>query len=80
MRNANLFFCEFVRLGGSSEGQLRRRGNGARSVEQYEKEIKRLQTSMDCMRRRLEGFELRDSNSDLSNHHSDTKMRSIISR
>lgn len=52
-------------------------------MEQYEKEIQRLQTSMDCMRRKLEDFELRDSNNDLastSSTHSDTKMRSIISR
>lgn len=62
----------------------KRRRSSTRSVEQYEKEIQRLQSSMDCMRRKLEDFELRDSNNDLasttSSTHSDTKMRSIISR
>lgn len=67
-------------LGGSADGEKRRRGS---TVEQYEKEIQRLQTSMDCMRRKLEDFELRDSNNDLASNsstHSDSKMRSIISR
>lgn len=68
--------------GGDDSGKRRR--NSTRSVEQYEKEIQRLQSSMDCMRRKLEDFELRDSNNDLasttSSTHSDTKMRSIISR
>lgn len=52
-------------------------------MEHYEKEIQRLQASMDGMRRKLEDFELRDSNNDLASNsstHSDTKMRSIISR
>lgn len=66
----------------SGDGGKRRR-SGSRSVEHYEKEIQRLQSSMDCMRRKLEDFELRDSNNDLASNsstHSDTKMRSIISR
>lgn len=67
-------------MGLSGEGK-RRRGS-TRSVEQYEKEIQRLQSSMDNMRRKLEDFELRDSNTDLTSisNPSDTKMRSIISR
>lgn len=67
-------------MGLSGEGKRRR--SSTRSVEQYEKEIQRLQSSMDNMRRKLEDFELRDSNTDLASisNPSDTKMRSIISR
>lgn len=51
-------------------------------MEQYEREIQRLQSSMDSMRKKLEDFELRDSNNDLASmsNPSDSKMRSIISR
>ncbi|XP_055716745.1 ras GTPase-activating protein raskol isoform X4 [Phlebotomus papatasi] len=61
------------------EGKRRRSG---RSVEQCEREIQRLQASVDSLRHKLEESDLRDSNDDLlsMSHHSDSKMRSIISR
>ncbi|XP_059619609.1 ras GTPase-activating protein raskol isoform X2 [Phlebotomus argentipes] len=61
------------------EGKRRRSG---RSVEQCEREIQRLQASVDSLRSKLEESDLRDSNDDLlsMSHHSDSKMRSIISR
>ncbi|GAB0097483.1 hypothetical protein DMENIID0001_131210 [Sergentomyia squamirostris] len=61
------------------EGKRRRSG---RSVEQCEREIQRLQASVDSLRNKLEESDLRDSNDDLlsMSHHSDSKMRSIISR
>ncbi|XP_055695811.1 ras GTPase-activating protein raskol isoform X2 [Lutzomyia longipalpis] len=72
--------------GYTMEGKRRRSG---RSVEQCEREIQRLQAAVDSMRSKLEESglrgdpnNLRDSNDDLlsMSHHSDSKMRSIISR
>lgn len=53
-----------------------------RSVEQCEREIQRLQTSLDSLRNQLGDTDLRDSAEDLLAlpPHSDTKMRNIISR
>lgn len=68
------------------DGKRRRNGGGlvgaTRSVEQCEREIQRLQASVDNLRHKLEESDLRDSNNDLfsMSNHSDTKMKSIISR
>lgn len=53
-----------------------------RSVEQCERQIERLQASVDSLRHKLEESDLRESNDDLLAlpPHSDSKMRSIISR
>lgn len=56
-------------------------GSG-RSVEQCERQIERLQASVDSLRHKLEESDLRESTDDLLAlpPHSDSKMRSIISR
>lgn len=53
-----------------------------RSVEQCERQIERLQASVDSLRHKLEESDLRESTDDLLAlpPHSDSKMRSIISR
>lgn len=63
--------------GGGSGGH-----HSDRSVEQCERQIERLQASVDSLRHKLEESDLRESNDDLMTlpPHSDSKMRSIISR
>ncbi|XP_055301606.1 ras GTPase-activating protein raskol isoform X6 [Sitodiplosis mosellana] len=64
-----------------SEGKRRR---FPRTVEQCEREIQRLQSSLDALRSHREdnGSDMggRDSNDDLSMQHSDIKMRNIIAK
>ncbi|KFB43981.1 AGAP004692-PA-like protein [Anopheles sinensis] len=67
----------------SREYESKRRRNVNKSVEQCEREIQRLQASLDSMRQKLEMSEpkegVRDELEDIS-HHSDSKIRSIIGR
>jgi RAS protein activator-like 2 len=69
------------------EGKRRRNNhnssNASRStIEQCEKEINRLQSSVDMLRQKLEESELKDPSDshDAIAHQSDSKIRSIISR
>jgi RAS protein activator-like 2 len=52
------------------------------TMEQCEKEIQRLQSSVDLLRQKLEESELREANDSLEaiTHQGDNKIRSIISR
>ncbi|XP_058167202.1 ras GTPase-activating protein raskol [Anopheles ziemanni] len=67
----------------SREYESKRRRNVNKSVEQCEREIQRLQASLDSMRQKLEMSEpkegVKDDLEDIS-HHSDSKIRSIIGR
>ncbi|XP_055527142.1 ras GTPase-activating protein raskol isoform X2 [Wyeomyia smithii] len=58
------------------------RTSTSKSVEQCEREIQRLQASVDELRQKLEESELKEVTEDLEaiSHHSDTKIRSIIGR
>jgi RAS protein activator-like 2 len=53
-----------------------------KSIEQCEKEIARLQSNVDALRRKLEDSEIKQTSDsiDAISHQSDTKIRSIISR
>lgn len=64
------------------EGKRHRNSNNSRStIEQCEREINRLQSSVDLLRQKLEESELKDSDSlDAIAVQSDNKIRSIISR
>lgn len=69
--------------GGHSESKRRHhRTSTSKSVEQCEREIQRLQASVDELRQKLEESELKEVSEDLDaiSHHSDTKIRSIIGR
>ncbi|XP_065087425.1 ras GTPase-activating protein raskol isoform X3 [Ochlerotatus camptorhynchus] len=69
--------------GGHSESKRRHhRSSTSKSVEQCEREIQRLQASVDELRQKLEESELKEVSEDLEaiSHHSDTKIRSIIGR
>lgn len=60
----------------------RRRNKPDKSIEQCEREIFRLQSSVDLLRRKLEESEIKDTSDsiDAIAHQSDNKIRSIISR
>jgi RAS protein activator-like 2 len=60
----------------------RRRNINKSSIEQCEKEIHRLQSSVDILRQKLEESALKETSDsiDAIAHQSDTKIRSIISR
>uniref|UniRef100_A0A182JYT2 Ras GTPase-activating protein n=1 Tax=Anopheles christyi TaxID=43041 RepID=A0A182JYT2_9DIPT len=65
------------------ENDGRRRRNTNKSVEQCEREIQRLQASLDSMRQKLEMSEPTDGDTDkleAITQHSDSKIRSIIGR
>uniref|UniRef100_A0A182QQY8 Ras GTPase-activating protein n=1 Tax=Anopheles farauti TaxID=69004 RepID=A0A182QQY8_9DIPT len=68
----------------SRESDGKRRRNVNKSVEQCEREIQRLQASLDSMRQKLEMSEPLEGDSDkleaLTQQHSDSKIRSIIGR
>lgn len=51
-------------------------------MEQCEREIQRLQSSVDILRQKLEESELKETSDSLEaiSHHGDNKIRSIISR
>ena len=61
-----------------NHSDIKRRKNTNKSVEQCEKEIQKLQKSVDTLRQKLEESELKDVES--ISHHSDSKIRSIIGR
>ena len=63
------------------EGKRRRNMNKS-SIEQCEKEIHRLQSSVDILRQKLEESELKETSDsiDALANQSDSKIRSIISR
>uniref|UniRef100_A0AAG5DSB9 Ras GTPase-activating protein n=1 Tax=Anopheles atroparvus TaxID=41427 RepID=A0AAG5DSB9_ANOAO len=65
------------------EYESKRRRNANKSVEQCEREIQRLQASLDSMRQKLEMSDpkegVKDELEEIS-HHSDSKIRSIIGR
>lgn len=62
-----------------TEGKRRR--NTSRSVEQCEREIQRLQASVDSLRKKLSLEDLKESTElEEAQHHSDGKIRNIISR
>lgn len=63
------------------EGKRRRNMNKS-SIEQCEKEIHRLQSSVDILRQKLEESELKETSDsiDALANQSDNKIRSIISR
>ncbi|XP_058834176.1 ras GTPase-activating protein raskol isoform X3 [Topomyia yanbarensis] len=70
-------------LGSHLESKRRHhRTSTSKSVEQCEREIQRLQASVDELRQKLEESELKEVTEDLEaiSHHSDTKIRSIIGR
>lgn len=60
----------------------RRRNKSDKSIEQCEREIARLQSNVDALRRKLEDSEIKQTSDsiDAISHQSDTKIRSIISR
>lgn len=60
----------------------RRRNKADKSIEQCEREIFRLQSSVDVLRRKLEESELKENSDsiDAIAHQSDNQIRSIISR
>lgn len=60
----------------------RRRNKADKSIEQCEREIFRLQSSVDILRRKLEESEVKETSDsiDAIAHQSDSKIRSIISR
>ncbi|XP_053672510.1 ras GTPase-activating protein raskol [Anopheles nili] len=63
--------------------ETKKRRNANKSVEQCEREIQRLQASLDTMRQKLEMSELTGEDKDKTEavtHHSDNKIRSIIGR
>ncbi|XP_052894223.1 ras GTPase-activating protein raskol isoform X2 [Anopheles moucheti] len=65
------------------ETDNKRRRNGNKSVEQCEREIQRLQASLDSMRQKLEMSEPTEENTDKLEavaQQSDSKIRSIIGR
>ncbi|XP_050073346.1 ras GTPase-activating protein raskol isoform X2 [Anopheles maculipalpis] len=67
------------------ENDTKRRRNTSKSVEQCEREIQRLQASLDSMRQKLEMSEPTDETTDETKletvaQHSDSKIRSIIGR
>ncbi|XP_049295254.1 ras GTPase-activating protein raskol isoform X1 [Anopheles funestus] len=65
------------------ENENKRRRNPNKSVEQCEREIQRLQASLDSMRQKLEMSEPLEGNTDKLEavaKHSDSKIRSIIGR
>uniref|UniRef100_A0A182LT56 Ras GTPase-activating protein n=1 Tax=Anopheles culicifacies TaxID=139723 RepID=A0A182LT56_9DIPT len=67
----------------SRESENKRRRNTNKSVEQCEREIQRLQASLDSMRQKLEMSEPTEENADKLEavaQHSDSKIRSIIGR
>uniref|UniRef100_A0A182ND90 Ras GTPase-activating protein n=1 Tax=Anopheles dirus TaxID=7168 RepID=A0A182ND90_9DIPT len=68
----------------SRESEGKRRRNANKSVEQCEREIQRLQASLDSMRQKLEMSEPIEGDSDkleaITQQHSDSKIRSIIGR
>uniref|UniRef100_A0A182PMS4 Uncharacterized protein n=1 Tax=Anopheles epiroticus TaxID=199890 RepID=A0A182PMS4_9DIPT len=67
----------------SRDGEGKRRRNTNKSVEQCEREIQRLQASLDSMRQKLEMSEPTDGSTDkleAITQHSDSKIRSIIGR
>ncbi|XP_062555047.1 ras GTPase-activating protein raskol isoform X2 [Armigeres subalbatus] len=69
--------------GGHSESKRRHhRTSTSKSVEQCEREIQRLQASVDELRQKLEESELKEVSEDREaiSHHSDSKIRSIIGR
>lgn len=67
-----MIFLEVIR----SEGKRRR---FPRTVEQCEKEIQRLQSSLDALRTHRTDGNGSDMNDDI-NGHSDIKMRNIITK
>ena len=68
-------------LGGPHKESKRNRNNSRSTIEQCEREINRLQSSVDLLRQKLEESELKDSDSlDAIAVQSDNKIRSIISR
>ncbi|XP_055592546.1 ras GTPase-activating protein raskol [Uranotaenia lowii] len=71
-----------VSVSGSDSKRRHHRTSASKSVEQCEREIQRLQASVDELRQKLEESELKDVVDDLEaiSHHSDTKIRSIIGR
>lgn len=60
----------------------RRRNKADKSIEQCEREIFRLQSSVDILRRKLEESEVKGTGDSIDSiaHQSDNKIRSIISR
>lgn len=83
-----LIYISFVVLIHHKEGK-RRRNNlinnssmSKSSIEQCEKEIHRLQSSVDILRQKLEESELKETSDSVEAiaRQSDTKIRSIISR
>ncbi|XP_062715538.1 ras GTPase-activating protein raskol isoform X2 [Aedes albopictus] len=72
--------------GGGNHSESKRRyhrTSTSKSVEQCEREIQRLQASVDELRQKLEESELKEVSEDreaISAHHSDSKIRSIIGR
>ncbi|XP_021709813.1 probable Ras GTPase-activating protein isoform X3 [Aedes aegypti] len=69
--------------GAHSESKRRyHRTSTSKSVEQCEREIQRLQASVDELRQKLEESELKEVSEDREaiSHHSDSKIRSIIGR
>ncbi|XP_055620306.1 ras GTPase-activating protein raskol isoform X2 [Toxorhynchites rutilus septentrionalis] len=67
---------------GSESKRRHHRTSTSKSVEQCEREIQRLQASVDELRQKLEESELKETSEDLEaiSHHSDSKIRSIIGR
>jgi RAS protein activator-like 2 len=60
----------------------RRKNKADKSIEQCEREIFRLQSSVDLLRRKLEESEIKGTSDSIDSvsHQSDNKIRSIISR
>lgn len=64
------------------ESKRRQRNKADKSIEQCEREIFRLQSSVDILRRKLEESEVKETSDSIDSiaHQSDNKIRSIISR
>lgn len=72
-----------IQLAITNKESKRRRNHASRStIEQCEKEIHRLQTSVDALRQKLEESELKENEEGVDSiaHQSDNKIRSIITR
>jgi RAS protein activator-like 2 len=78
---SNELFC-FKKIALHHKEGKRRRNTSRSTMEQCEKEIHRLQSSVDILRQKLEESELREANDSLDaiSPAGDTKIRSIISR
>ncbi|EAU76246.2 AGAP004692-PA [Anopheles gambiae str. PEST] len=79
----NLSICTTTHTNIFHENDTRRRRNANKSVEQCEREIQRLQASLDSMRKKLEMSEPAEGNANklaAITQQSDSKIRSIIGR